>query len=162
MGMRVSKELEAKILAQAGPVECRGLTPPGLVAGKPKPGVLTSAPRRLEIVIDVPIRLKSEANTRGSARAYMARKLQVRGAVAAAVPMMPIPLPAVVTLTRFGGSPLDEDDNLPAAFKWVKDVIAEWLGVADTGRDPRIHWRYQQRAAWVPFCRVRIVSRPTT
>lgn len=48
----------------------------------------------------------------------------------------------VVTLTRIAPCPLD-DDNLAAAFKAVRDGIADGLGIRDN--DPRVSWRYAQR-----------------
>ena len=47
----------------------------------------------------------------------------------------------VVTLTRVGARRLD-DDNLAAAFKHVRDGIAEWCGLDDGS--PRWEWRYEQ------------------
>ncbi len=57
-----------------------------------------------------------------------------------------ITLPAVVTMIRRSPRELD-DDNLCAAFKAVRDQIAQELtgkgkGMGD--RDPRITWRYAQ------------------
>jgi hypothetical protein len=52
---------------------------------------------------------------------------------------------ARVTLSRpYHETPLD-DDNIRAAFKAVRDAIAEFLGV-DDGED-RLHWIYQQTKA---------------
>jgi hypothetical protein len=69
----------------------------------------------------------------------------------------PFPLPVVVTITRLGGKQLDTDDNLPRSCKAVKDVLAEFLGVQDHGRDPRVKWKFRQRPAWSAGCRIRIV-----
>lgn len=50
----------------------------------------------------------------------------------------------VVTLVRIAPSAgLDPDDNLPASQKWIKDGIADVLGLK-TDRDPRISWKYGQ------------------
>lgn len=57
----------------------------------------------------------------------------------------PPALPLIVTVTRVApGRGLDPHDNLPGACKHVVDAIAVWLGIDD--RDPRITWRYDQRA----------------
>ena len=47
-----------------------------------------------------------------------------------------------VSLTRISKGKLDEGDNLNSSFKFVRDAIAEWLGV-DDGSD-RYDWRYAQ------------------
>ncbi len=47
-----------------------------------------------------------------------------------------------VTLTRLGGRKMDAS-NVVAAFKFVQDCCADWLGVDDA--DPRIEWRYGQK-----------------
>ena len=52
------------------------------------------------------------------------------------------PLPLVVTITRVGPRKLD-DDNLQGACKYVRDQIAQVVGV-DDGSD-LYTWRYRQR-----------------
>lgn len=52
------------------------------------------------------------------------------------------PGPLVVTITRVGPSKLD-DDNLQGACKYVRDQIAELVGV-DDGKD-FYTWLYRQR-----------------
>jgi hypothetical protein len=50
----------------------------------------------------------------------------------------------IVTLIRIAPSQgLDDDDNLRASQKWVKDGVTEAFGLKDD-RDPRIRWRYDQ------------------
>jgi hypothetical protein len=57
-------------------------------------------------------------------------------------------LPCHVKLIRISPRLLDQDDNLPCAFKWIKDEIAAHLtgnfvpGRAD--EDYRISWSYSQ------------------
>ena len=46
-----------------------------------------------------------------------------------------------IVLTRISPRRFD-DDNLRAAFKAVRDGVADWLGVADN--DPRVTWQYRQ------------------
>ena len=54
-------------------------------------------------------------------------------------------LPLIVTVTRVApGRGLDAHDNLPGACKHVVDAVAKWLGIDD--RDPRVSWRYDQKA----------------
>ena len=55
-----------------------------------------------------------------------------------------IELPAVVTFTRYSPQLMD-DDNLPTAFKHVRDGIAKFVGVDDG--DARWHWVYRQERA---------------
>jgi len=50
--------------------------------------------------------------------------------------------PVTVTLTRVGPRRLD-DDNLAAAFKFMRDTIAAFLGLDDGS--PLYIWRYAQR-----------------
>ena len=47
-----------------------------------------------------------------------------------------------VKLTRVSPRQLDAEDNLPGAFKSVRDGIADALGIDD--RDPRVTWSYAQ------------------
>ena len=53
----------------------------------------------------------------------------------------PVTLPAIVTFTRFSVRELDSD-NLPTAFKHIRDQLAAEIGIDD--RDKRVEWRYQQ------------------
>lgn len=72
-----------------------------------------------------------------------------------------IPMPCTVTMTRISSRFLDCEENLPMAFKWIKDEIGACLfpekvviykkrsgkyainkGHADS--DPRIKWKYAQ------------------
>ena len=116
------------------------------------------------IEFDVAVKLVSEANAGGKLGSKIGRKSKVKAAVRSALPKLaePFPLPVVVTLTRLGGRQLDEDDNLPRSLKAVKDVVAEWLGVQDTGRDPRVRWKFRQASAYSPGCRVRVETQPGT
>ena len=51
--------------------------------------------------------------------------------------------PCVVTLTRIAPRRLD-DDNLPNAFKSIRDGIADALGATDDSARAGIVWRYDQ------------------
>lgn len=72
-----------------------------------------------------------------------------------------IPLPCTVTMIRIGPRFLDVEDNLPMAFKWIKDEIGACLfpekvvyiitkkGARSTNKghadsDPRVKWKYSQ------------------
>lgn len=52
-------------------------------------------------------------------------------------------LPCDVWLIRISPRKLDVDDNLPSAFKAIRDEVARWLGVDDGG--DQVIWRYDQR-----------------
>lgn len=51
-------------------------------------------------------------------------------------------LPCTITLVRLSAATMD-DDNLPGAFKAIRDGIADALGVKDN--NPAVTWRYDQR-----------------
>ena len=102
----------------------------------------------LPLAFFVPVQTRSETNMRGHwsdrYRRSRAQKRTVAGVLAIeGILKSPLPPPVVVTLTRVGGRRLD-DDNLRGALKYVRDALAEWLGVDD--RDPRVAWRYDQLA----------------
>ncbi len=91
-----------------------------------------------------------------------------------------IPMPCVITLTRLGPRFLDCEENLPMAFKWIKDEIGACLfpekvvhytqkkiknnklclthkvnkGHADS--DPRVKWKYAQEKAKILGIRIEI------
>ena len=60
-----------------------------------------------------------------------------------------INMPCHVILTRISPRKLDEGDNLPASFKYIRDAVAENItGDIRAGRadgDSRITWEYSQR-----------------
>lgn len=53
-----------------------------------------------------------------------------------------IELPCVVKLTRIGPRRLDNGDNLPSAFKGIRDEISRRLGVDDGG--DQVQFEYAQ------------------
>ena len=124
----------------------------------PAPAPETPTVARMVLEIDISVKLASESNCGGRLREKIQRKGRVKQAIAAALPKLaePFPLPVVVTITRLGGKQLDKDDNFPRACKPVKDVLAEYLGVQDTGRDPRVRWRFAQKPAWAAGVRIKI------
>lgn len=93
----------------------------------------------------VPIKLPSLANTRMHWRAMAKIKQQQRRAVKYALIGKTVPpLPLTITITRIGARKLD-DDNLRSACKYVRDQIAEFVGVDDGST--LYTWRYDQRTA---------------
>jgi hypothetical protein len=57
-------------------------------------------------------------------------------------------LPCQITLTRLAPRSLDDDENLPMAFKWIKDAICELLvpgkAIGQADNDKRIQTKYAQ------------------
>lgn len=96
------------------------------------------------VLVRIPLRLVSEANTR-SHWAVRARRVKAqRWAVAASLRGfggLPA-LPVIVTLKRVAPSPGLDGDNLQSSCKASRDGVADALGVDD--RDPRVEWRYEQ------------------
>lgn len=87
----------------------------------------------------------------------------------------PIPMPCEIILTRISSRFLDSEENLPMAFKWIKDEIGAQLfpekvvvyqkksgkhatnkGHADS--DSRVTWKYAQEKG--PIQSIRIEIRP--
>lgn len=54
-----------------------------------------------------------------------------------------VTLPTTVTFIRYATRRLDHGDNLPMAFKHVRDELAAIIGIDDS--DERIEWRHEQR-----------------
>jgi len=84
-------------------------------------------------------------------------------------------LPCTIKLVRLGGRFLDKEDNLPMAFKWIRDEIAECVfpeknvqyvdkkgklrslkGRADDS--PLIKWEYDQEKSKRMGIRIEIYS----
>lgn len=88
----------------------------------------------------------------------------------------PVNLPCTVILTRIGPKVLDAEENLPYAFKWIKDEIGACLlpdkvirykrngriieNKGHTDDDPRITWKYAQEKGKNSI-RIEIISQPT-
>lgn len=148
--MKVSREVERKILAMAGePASPQR----GVVAPKPV------GPARLTLVVWIPGLLpRNESNTRGKARAYIARKTATKEAVRAAlegVPVLGWPRPVPVTLVRVGGRRMDTHENLPVSMKAVADAVCEWLG-CDDGDAAAVRIRSRQRAGYESGTEIRV------
>lgn len=100
------------------------------------------------IEIEMPIIVVSEANRRDHHMARYRRSKRQSSLCKIACLRLIKPLPedyfAKITLTRLGKRTLDTD-NLAGAFKSVRDIIADLLGV-DDGSD-RLTWIYAQEKA---------------
>lgn len=101
-----------------------------------------------EIDITLPIITVSETNSHEHWSHKIKRHKKQQQLVRLALNGKELPqLPCTVTLIRHSFGVMD-DDGLPAAFKWLRDAIADKIlpGMAP-GRadgDPRIKWRYDQ------------------
>lgn len=96
--------------------------------------------------LHIPIKLPSLANTRIHWRAMDKLKRQQRLATKYSIAGKEIPpLPLLITITRIGPRRLD-DDNLQAACKYVRDQIADYVGVDDGS--PLYTWWYRQHVTW--------------
>lgn len=155
--MKVSPELEAKILVQAGatPVRRKKAAPPD---------VRTVRPAGWAVTLTLPCRVISEANRRDHwtvkrRRAEiqtdaLRRACERAGWLRVVVWDWRPPVPCVVTFTHVG--PEMDDDNLRSAFKALRDEVAKWLLVDDG--DGRVEWRYEQRTG-EPGCVIRVEGR---
>jgi hypothetical protein len=127
------------------------------------------------ITWEIPIKTVSEANRsehwhRASVRH---RRQQFFVRVAFNAETRPIPIPCEITLVRIASRFLDAEDNLPMAFKWIKDAIGGCLfpgkvviykkkgygyvrnkGHADS--DPRVTWKYAQEKGKIQSIRIEI------
>lgn len=100
----------------------------------------------MTLTITAPIRTVSGLNAREHWRVRANRVRRERHETAIlllqAVSGKPKPvLPLVVTMTRTSPRMLD-CDNLPGAFKAIRDEIASWYQINDN--DPRVSWLYRQ------------------
>lgn len=101
----------------------------------------------VSIAITLPLRIVSEANSRGSWHAGAKRANMQRGTAAMALRADCITAGLtsrylIITLTRIAHRRLDTD-NLQRALKAVRDGVADALGIDDG--DARLEWRYEQR-----------------
>lgn len=145
--------------------------------GSRKPS-LAAAPLET-IVLDVPIRTKSEANARGHWKGRNRRSARARDGLAMAARAsgamcddgcgeLAINLPVDVLLIRVAPRELD-DDNLRPALKACRDEVALLLGLPvkklargqkraiAEDRDPRVSWNYGQERGKPRQYAVRVV-----
>jgi hypothetical protein len=93
-----------------------------------------------------PVKLDAHTNARGHWRTLKKRTDKEKQITAWLLRSRVLPdLPVVVTFARISPRDLD-DDNLPSAFKYVRDTIAAHYGTHD-GTNAPITWRYSQRRA---------------
>lgn len=146
MGIKVSPELEAKILVMSG-VEVH--TKPA--KGKPKPVPLVRPHCESGdgwLAVTVPVRLDGAANDHRGKQAQIGRAASQRPAIADGlagcmkslapfVERVRAGLPVAIAVTRLAPGELDRHDNLPMACKWLVDTVALFCGVADRALDVR-------------------------
>lgn len=108
------------------------------------------------MLIKIPLKLESEANSREHWHKSASRHTMQKTVTKLYLKTSDIPkLPIHVTLTRFAPRRFDKDENLPMAFKYIKDEIADYVigyKYSKTGRklhgrtddDERITWEYKQ------------------
>ncbi len=118
------------------------------------------------IVWEIPIRTVSEANTKEhwtkSSKRHQMQQFFIRRQFL--VDERKVMVPCTIRLVRLGGRFLDKDDNLPMAFKWIRDEISECIFpeqrvqyVDGNGKlrslkgrlddSPLIKWEYDQEKA---------------
>lgn len=73
-----------------------------------------------------------------------------------------IPLPCRVVLTRLSKRFLDQGDNLPMAFKYIRDQVADCLlpglAIGQADASPLITWEYAQEKRALQGIRIEIYS----
>lgn len=127
--MKVSPELEAKILAMPG------------VAVSSSGMHCRAAEDRCVAWLPIVVRSKLNQRQHWAARARAA-KIERREGCAAVYFFGVQSGPLTITLTRVGGRAMD-DDNLAGAFKSIRDGIAD--GIRRDDGDKSIRWVYEQR-----------------
>lgn len=125
---------------------------------RPSPSVIEIA---YEVDFDFPFRTQPHLNTRVSWVVGHSKKQKEREAlhfawIAAGRPKPP--LPATITFVRIAPRPLDEGDNLPSAFKAMRDELAKRLGVNDDRKAP-VTWLYAQERGAPKTYAVRVEMR---
>lgn len=96
------------------------------------------------IILSAPMKLDAHTNARGHWRTLKKKTDKEKQVTSWLLASRVLPdLPVVVTFERIGPRDLD-DDNLPSAFKYIRDTIAAHYGTHD-GPSAPISWRYSQR-----------------
>lgn len=124
---------------------------------------------------ELPLKTVSESNTHEhwtkSSKRHRQQQFFIRSLFNAEA--REIPTPCVVTLVRVSNRFLDAEENLPMAFKWIKDEIGACLfpekvvvykkkngsyaknkGHSDS--DPRVKWVYAQEKGKIQGIRIEI------
>lgn len=133
------------------------------------------------IKIELPLRTVSESNRNEhwtvSRKRHRFQQFMIQSAFK--IENKPIYFPCTIVLTRIGPRVLDAEENLPMAFKWIKDEIGACLfpekvvvyknrsgryvlnkGHADS--DPRVTWKYAQEKGKIAGIRIEIIpDQPT-
>lgn len=104
------------------------------------------------VTITVPLETRSELNQRGHwatrhRRTKLANELVFDTLALLSRPPNLDTRHALVTMTRVGGSHLD-DDNRSGALKAVRDSVARWMGLRSDDH-PHVRWRTTERAGAV-------------
>lgn len=159
--MKVSRELEAKILAQAGlaPDARPDRSAPDLIA----PHVEVRADGSL--VFEVPCVMPSLSNSREWRTRNRVAQAHRRAASRAFGPhLRELGLLSyhlhhdrgtlAVTVTRLGGRALDKHDNLPASAKYLVDGICLVFGIDDA--DPRLSVTFAQQPGGASGARIEL------
>lgn len=151
MNIPLRSPLARQILAAVDRPNTRGTCRPWRAQTK----TFTSAlPLAWSVGFTVPVKVVSVANRR---EYWTERNRRVRAegrAVVAAVAVQglatwrPPSWPVVVTLTRYGGPKMD-DDNGRIALKAVRDAVSKFLRV-DDGDTTSIRWEYAEVRPHVP------------
>lgn len=101
-----------------------------------------------KIIIEAPIRIKSQANLRQHWRVKSAERKKNLRILKVFMPKSLPPMPVKITLTRVAPRLID-DDNLQFAMKEFRDFVADafipGLPMGRADNDKRLHWCYDQR-----------------
>lgn len=108
--------------------------------------------------VSIEMTLPSLANRRMKWQKLVRIKNEQKERVSRALGLVdPLPsFPVTVTITRVGPQPMDFD-NLVSSIKYVRDQIAEEIGVDDG--DPGYQWVYQQELGKKYLVTIRIEAR---
>ena len=140
-GRKVSEPAAEKPRARK-PTKSKPLAP-AVVSGQINRGAIVG------LALYLPIRTESELNCREHHRAIGARRkaqrYELRTELRALCGVFKIEFPCSITFTRVSPVALDAGDNLPAAFKALRDELASIIGVDDG--DAGYRWNYAQRVA---------------
>ena len=131
------------------------------------------------IVWELPLKTVSESNRSEhwtvSSKRHRQQQFFIRSLFRAEA--QEIPIPCEILLVRVSNRFLDAEENLPMAFKWIKDEIGACLfpekvvvyrkkggkyasnkGHADS--DPRVKWKYSQEKGSIQGVRIEIRPLP--
>jgi hypothetical protein len=159
MGIKLNSAAGKLVVAHLAKQHGGAREPKAKKPAKAKAGaksVRTGGPMGWRFTLTVPVRVVSEANKREFWAAANRRKKQQQEAVRDLWALTVLPMwggnwnvtgPVNVLLTHIG-PPMD-GDNLQRAFKGVRDVAADLIGI-DDGDTARVQWHYAQRSEGKP------------